>query len=122
MEPAVYGILLALLSAHIVVAITATVVVLRDKSLEKSRMVGQLAVSWLVLYAGPLFILYVTNEHSPDLLPQFVTTGILHYLLFAPIKPPHSENPLANDGGYYQNADASDIGFDTGGTCGVGGE
>jgi len=104
-------------------AVTATLVVLRDKSLERFQIIPKILVSWLVPYAGPLFILYVMNDHSPELIPKFAQRGPLHALLFAPIKPPpHGDNPMSNDGGYYQNGDASDLGIGGEGSCGAGGD
>jgi len=116
-----YAILGALLLAHVVVATTATIVVLRDKSLERFQTISKIVASWLLIYAGPLFILYVMNEHSPELVPRFAQSGLLHVLFFAPVKPPpHGDNPLGNEGGYYQNSDASDLGIGGEGSCGAG--
>ena len=118
-----YGILGGLLLAHVIVATTATVVVLRDKSLGRLQTISKIVASWVVLYAGPLFILYVVNEHSPELVPKFAQSGLLHFFLFAPIRPQqHGDNPMGNEGGYYQNSDASDLGIGGEGTCGAGGD
>lgn len=119
----VYGILGALLLVHVAVAATATVVVLRDRTLERFQIISKILVAWIIIYAGPLFILYVMNDHSPELVPRFAHSGFLHFLLFAPIKPPpHRDNPTGNEGGYYQNSDASDMGMGGEGTCGAGGD
>ena len=117
----IYGILGTLLLAHTIVAATATIVVLRDRTLSRSQVISKVLISWLVLYVGPLFILYVMNEHSPELVPRYAQRGVLHILLFAPVKPPrHGENPLGNEGGYYKNSDASDLGIGGEGSCGAG--
>ncbi len=121
MNYVIYGILSALVLAHAIVAITAAVVVLRDKTLQRFQVVAKILASWLVIYAGPLFVLYVMNDHSPELVPKFAQSGPLHFLLFAPIKPAsYRENPIGNDGGYYQNSDASDLGIGGEGSCGAG--
>jgi len=119
----VYGILGALLLVHVVVAATATVVVLRDRTLERFQIISKILVAWIIIYAGPLFVLYVMNDHSPELVPRFAQSGFLHFVLFAPIKPPqHRDNPIGSEGGYYQNSDASDMGVGGEGTCGADGD
>ena len=115
----IYGILVALVLAHLIMAITASVVIIRDNSLGLSQIVFKLIVAWVGLFIGPQFILYVMNEHSPELIPNYAQTGLIHSLLFLPIKPPpHNDRPEGNDGGSFQNTDASDIGFGGEGTCG----
>jgi hypothetical protein len=119
----IYGMLGALLLAHVTAATTATIVVLRDKRLERFQLFSKILASWILLYVGPLFILYVMNEHSPELVPKFAQKGPLHFLFFAPIKPqPHHDNPVGHDGGYYQYSDASDLGVGGEGSCGAGGD
>lgn len=118
----IYSILGALLLAHMIVAATATVVVLRDGNSDRFQVISKILVSWIVIYAGPLFILYVMNEHSSEVVPEFAKSGFLHYLLFAPIKPSHRDNLLANEDGSYPNSDASDLGIGGEGTCGAGGD
>jgi len=123
MSQVIYAILIALAAAHIFVAATATLVVLRDRTLEPTQIVFKILVSWVFIYAGPLFVLYVMNEHSPELLPRYVRRGLLHAIFFGPIKPPpHADNPASNDAGHYQNSDASDTGIGGEGTCGAGGD
>ena len=123
MSYVVYGILLTLAAAHIFIAATASVVILRDRSLGRSQVVGKLCISWLFVYVGPLFVLYLMNDHSAELMPKFVHRGLFHIVLFAPIKPPrHGDRPIGNEGGYYQNADASDLGVGGEGSCGAGGD
>jgi len=118
-----YAILGALLLAHVIVATTATVVVLRDKSLERFQTISKMLVSWVIIYAGPLFVLYVMNEHSPELIPKFAQRGLFHLLLFGPVKPlPRGNKPMGNEGGYYENGDASDHGIGGEGSCGGGGD
>ena len=103
-----------------IVATTATVVVLRDKKLERFQVVSKILVAWIGIYVGPLFILYVMNEQSPELVPRFAQAGPLHVLLFAPIKPPpHGQYPMGNDGAPYQYSDPSDPGIGGEGSCGA---
>jgi hypothetical protein len=86
----VFAILACLALAHVIVATTATIVVLRDSSLKRFQVWGKIASSWILIYVGPIFILYVMNEQSPHLVPKYAKKGIIHWLLFAPIKPdPH---------------------------------
>jgi len=119
----VYGVLAALLLAHVFVATTASVVVFRDRSLERFQVVFKLLVSWIIVYVGPLFILYVMNDHSPKLVPRFVQVGLLHSVFFGPIRPPpHGDNPIGSDGGYYKHSDASSPGLGGEGSCGAGGD
>jgi hypothetical protein len=86
----VFVILTFLILAHLVAAVTATIVVLRDRSLSEFQRFWQLTISWFGIYVGPLFILYLINEHSPELVPGYAQEGFVHWALFAPIKPaPH---------------------------------
>lgn len=123
MNQVIYAVLIALAAAHVFVAATATLVVLRDRTLEPIQTIFKIVVSWVFVYAGPLFILYVMNEHSPELLPGYARSGLLHAIFFGPIKPPpHGYHPVSNDAGQYRNSDASDIGIDGEGACGSGGD
>lgn len=98
------AVLAGLALAHLVAAVTATIVVLRDETLSRFQVAGQLAISWLGIYAGPLLILYLINDHSPELVPTYAQEGLLHWALFAPIKPaPHpyaSSHPSDNTGAW----------------------
>jgi len=123
MSNAVYLILGTLLLAHIFVAATATITVLRDKSLEPFQVVGKILISWFGVYIGPLFVLYIMNEHSPELVPDYAQTGILHWTLFLPIRPPSQGDALfGGESEGYQSTDVSDIGIGGEGSCGAGGD
>ncbi len=62
-------------------------------------------------------------EHSPQLVPRYAQSRLLHTIFFAPIKPPrHGDSPLGNDGAIYQNSDASDLGVGGESSCGAGDE
>lgn len=95
---AIYAILSMIAFAHFFAATIASVVVIRDKSLDRIQVISKLMASWIVIYVGPLFVLYLMNDHSPELVPRFVQKGFLHTLFFAPIKPPpHNDNPWGFD-------------------------
>ena len=90
----VFVMLFFLVFWHIVAAFTATVVILRDKSLSEFQSNWQVAISWFGIYVGPLFILYIINERTPELVPRYAQEGLLHWAFFAPIKPsPHRSLP-----------------------------
>ena len=121
MEYWILGFVATLISLYGVIALTATIVVFRDSSLAPTQRVGKLAIAWLLPYIGGLLVLYLINEYATEIIPGYVLKGPIHYLLFAPVKPPpHGQIPMGVDDGYIRKNDASDTGFGGEGGCGAG--
>lgn len=120
MENWIWGIIATLIGLYGLIALTASIVVFRDRSLASPQRVAKLAISWLLPYIGGLFVLYLINEYATEIIPRFVLKGPIHYLFFAPIKPPpHGQNPMGVDDAYIRKSDASDTGFGGEGGCGA---
>jgi hypothetical protein len=114
-----YLILFLLAAAHTLMALAASVTVLRDGSLDTVQATGKLVISWFLLFGGPLFILHVMSEHSPELLPDWTKRAPVRWMLFnAAGAPKKNGDRIGNDDGRLRQSDASDIASGTEGTCG----
>lgn len=109
---------------HSFLALTASVAVFRDNSLDYVQLIGKLLVCWLFIFIGPLTILKLISEYSPEILPKIATTGPLAYLLFAKLNPSfHCDNPkgVVDDQPLFERMEDA-WGDDVDGSCGSAGD
>ena len=113
-----------ILLIHSFIAIAASIAILRDSSLDFIQVIGKLLICWLLIFVGPLIILKLISEYSPETLPKVAKSGPLAYLLFAPLNPDfHNDKPPSIDGDQPLFSHRSDTwSDDIEGTCGVDGD
>ena len=108
---------------HSIVALIATIAISRDSTLDSIQVIGKLLMCWLLIFVGPLIILKLISEYSPEILPKVARSGPLAYFLFARLNPDfHEHRPESVNGDLSLFGHISDAWEGGEGSCGGGGD
>ena len=112
------------LLGHCLIAFIASVAIVRDASLDGFQRFGKFLMSWFLLYFGPLMILKLMKEYSPESVPSVAKSGLIAWILYGRLNPDfHNYEPVDNATGAPLVGDRPDTwGDNIEGSCGSDGD
>ena len=90
-------IIVIILVLWIWMSVVGVVAVLRDATINSFQRKSQIVVSIIFPIIGPLFILHLVNEHSPEAIPRFLIPWPFRSILFGKTHP-RNKNRDDNEG------------------------